>query len=92
MARTPQQHSDDSRFAAYLMWSGVDDRAQRLRNAHDNSPSGYAWHARRLYGDDVDIEALSVAQMKSVVDARLAWLRAQSVKAVAARRRKAEAG
>ena len=50
MARTPEQHSDDSRFAAHTMWAGVTDPAERLRNAHDNSPRGYVWHARRLLG------------------------------------------
>jgi len=50
VARTPEQHSDDSRFAAHTMWAGVTDPAERLRNAHDNSPRGYVWHARRLLG------------------------------------------
>jgi hypothetical protein len=91
MTRTPQQHSADSRFAAYLMWSGVEDRAARLRKAHDNGPSGYSWHARRLFGQDVDVEALTATQIKQVVDARLSWLKAQSLKAVRAKRLKREA-
>jgi hypothetical protein len=44
------------------MWAGVTDRGARLRNAHDNSPSGYNWHARRLLGADVDLDSLTDAQ------------------------------
>jgi hypothetical protein len=67
------------------MWSGVADRNERLRNAHDNSPSGYIWHARRLFGADVDLDALTKQQWKQVADARLAWLKANQLKAVRAR-------
>ena len=91
MARTPEQHSQNSRFAAYLMWSGVADRAERLRNAHDAGPSGSSWHARRIFGQDVDIEALTATQLKQVVDARLSWLKAMSEKAVRAKQLKREA-
>ena len=39
VARTPEQHSDDSRFAALTMWANTADRAARLRKMHDNPPS-----------------------------------------------------
>lgn len=87
MARSPEQHSADSRYAAHVMWSGVADKTERLRNMHDNSPSGYAWHARRLFGADVDVDALTKRQWKQVADARLAWLRANSIKAIKVRQR-----
>lgn len=84
MARTPEQHSADSRAAAHTMWGGVTDRAERLRNMHNNSPSGYAWHARRLYGADVDVEKLTKTQWKAVEAARLSWLHANALKAAKA--------
>jgi hypothetical protein len=89
--RTPEQHSADSKAAAYTMWAGVADRSARLRDAHHNSPSGEIWHARRLFGQDVDLASLTPRQWKQASDARTAWLRANSIKATKARRRKAAA-
>jgi len=86
MARTRKQHSEDSRGAAYAMWANVADRTERLRNAHGNSPSGTAWHARRLFGADVDLDALTTTQWNQAEQARLMWLRANSVKATKQRR------
>jgi hypothetical protein len=84
--RTPEQHREDSQYAAHVMWSGVADRAARLANMHQNSPSGYTWHARRLLGQDVDLEALTPTQWKQVEAARAAWFKASSRKGVKARK------
>jgi hypothetical protein len=91
MARTPTQHSEDSTGAAYASWANTADRTVRLRNAHDNSPSGHNWHARRLFGADVDLDSLTKAQWKQVAAARRAWLKAQSIKATRVRKRNAAA-
>jgi hypothetical protein len=88
MTRTPQQHRDDSRHAAHTMWAGVGDRGERLSNMHLNSPSGYRWHARRLFGQDVDVNALTDEQWEQVEAARISWYKATAMKAVRARRRK----
>lgn len=90
MPRTPEQHSADSKAAAYTRWSGIADRAGELRGAHENSPSGDNWHARRLFGSDVDLASLTPKQWEQVADARLAWLRAKQLNAVEARKRKAK--
>lgn len=92
MARTPAEHSQDSRQAAHMMWAGVTDRNEHLRNAHNHSPSGYAWHARRLFGADVEYDSLTEAQKKQVADARRAYLKAISIKATKKRRLMREAG
>jgi hypothetical protein len=87
VAISPANHSENSRFAAYVMWGNTTDRAERLRNAHNSSPSGYLWHARRLFGQDLpDVESLTKTQLKQVHDARLAWLRANAIKAVRGRK------
>jgi hypothetical protein len=41
------------------MCANTADRAARLRNMHDHSPSGHIWHAKRLHGPDVDVDALT---------------------------------
>jgi hypothetical protein len=86
VARTPAEHSEDSSYAATVMWSGVADRNARLRNAHDNSPSGLIWHARRLFGANVELNALTEEQLAQAEAARLMWYRAVSKKGVKARR------
>jgi hypothetical protein len=58
------------------MWAAVPDRNERLRNAHENSPSGEIWRAPRLFGQDVDPDALTKEQWKGVRAARKAWLKA----------------
>jgi hypothetical protein len=40
MARTPEQHSADSRQAAHTMWSAVADRNERLRTCRSRLPIG----------------------------------------------------
>jgi hypothetical protein len=70
------------------MWAGVADRNERLRNAQKAGAAGYEWHARRLFGPDVDLDALTKKQWKQVVDARLSYLKAMSLKASNARRLK----
>jgi hypothetical protein len=40
MARTPEQHSADSRQAAHTMWSAVADRNERLRTWMSRLPIG----------------------------------------------------
>jgi hypothetical protein len=67
------------------MWAGIADRGERLQNMHDNSPSGFAWHARRLFGADVDLDALTPQQWEQVAAARMAWYKANSIKGVKAR-------
>lgn len=74
--------------AAYSMWAGVADPNERLRAAHENSPSGYSFHARRLFGADVDLDKLTKTQMKQVAQARLAYLKAMSLKGIRAKRLK----
>jgi hypothetical protein len=61
------------------------DPEDRLHNAHVQSPSGWNWHARRLFGADVDLDTLTTKQWERVGAARLAWLKANSIKAVKAR-------
>jgi hypothetical protein len=94
VARTPEQDSADSKQAAHMMWAGVADRSARLRNAHENNITGQNWHARRLFGADVDLDALTPTQWQQVEAARRAYLTAMSIKATKARRlkREAEAG
>ena len=86
MARTKQQHSQDASYASHVMWSGVADRVERLRNAHNNSPSGVNWHARRLFGKNVDLDALTPAQWQQVEAARRSYLKAMSLRAARNRR------
>lgn len=88
MTRTPEQHSEDSRYAAHVMWAGTADRKERLRNAHTNSFGGEVWHARRLFGPDVDLDALSAEQWKQVEAARRSWTKAVSIKGNKAKRLK----
>jgi hypothetical protein len=71
-----------------MKWAGVADRNEHLRNAHDHSPSGVIWHARRLHGRDVDLDSLTPEQWQQVEKARLAWLKANALKATRARRLK----
>lgn len=59
--------------------------AARAARTQDNSPRGYKWHARRLFGADVDVDALTEQQWETVADERLSYLRAKSAKAVQAR-------
>jgi len=86
VARTPQQRSKDGRYAALIGWSGVADRTERLRNLHTENPSGHNWHARRLFGADVDLDALTPTQWAQVEAARLAWMKAMSMRAAKKRR------
>ena len=86
MARTPAERSEDSRQAAHTMWAGVADRSERLRNAHNQSPSGQNFHARRLFGADVDTDALTPIQWQQVEAARQAWFKAMAMKATKKRR------
>jgi hypothetical protein len=88
LPRTPEQHSADSKAAAYTLWGGITNRTEQLRETHENSPSGFSWHARRLLGPDVDVDALTPLVRKQVEDARLAWLRANQLRAVKAGKRK----
>jgi len=88
LTRTPEQHRADSRQAAHTMWSGVADRNERLRNAHDNGFASDNWHARRLFGADVDRDGLTTEQWEQVEAARKAWNKANSLKGVRARRLK----
>jgi hypothetical protein len=88
VARTPQQHSLDSKIAAHTMWANTPDRAERLQKAHNNSFTGDLWHARRLYGPDVELDALTPAQLKAVREARESWKKANSRKGVRARQLK----
>jgi hypothetical protein len=89
MASTdPTEREEIARSGAFTMWSNVADRSERLRAAHDNSPSGYLWHARRLFGKDVDAEALSPQQWDQVAAARMAYLKAIASKATRARKLK----
>jgi hypothetical protein len=89
VTRTPDQRRDDSRHAAHVMWSNTADRGERLRNAHDNSFGGDNWHARRIFGADVDLDSLTPEQWKQVDAARTSWFKAVSAKGVKARRLKA---
>lgn len=88
MARTPEQRRDDSRQAAHTMWSAVADRNARLRNAHNNGFASDNWHARRLFGADVDVEKLTKQQWQQVAAARQSWQKANALKAVKTRRLK----
>lgn len=63
-----------------------DIHTDRLRRTHDNSPRGYNWHARRLFGPDVDPDRLTREQWEQVAAERLTWLRAKSANATIARR------
>ena len=56
---------------------------------HENSPSGMNWHARRLFGQDVDLESLTKRQWQQVAKARHSYLKANALKAVEAKRQKA---
>src|SRR6516164_9422137 len=67
MARTPEQHSQNSRFAAYLMWSGVADRAERLRNAHAAGPRA----ADKLAGELGELATAVARQRAALVYARV---------------------
>jgi hypothetical protein len=67
------------------MWANTADRAARMRNAHNFGPACVPWHARRLFGADVDTDALTPTQWKQAEAARLAWLRANSIKGVRAK-------
>jgi hypothetical protein len=87
-ARDPAERTEIAAQAAHTMWSGVANREERLANAHDKSPSGLIWHARRLFGQGVDLEALTDTHWKQAADARRAWLRANALKATRARRLK----
>lgn len=76
------------RQGAFTSWSRTTDRRARMRPAQAQSPTGDAWHARRL---GFDPERLTESQMLQVKAARAAWyagLTAQSAKA--RRRRKAK--
>ncbi|MGA7050501.1 MAG: hypothetical protein WBZ37_04380 [Mycobacterium sp.] len=84
----PAEHQEIATTAAYAQWANTADRAARLGNAHVNSPSGYNYHARRLFGQDVDLDKLTETQWAKVADARLAYLRAMAMKATRARRLK----
>jgi hypothetical protein len=85
VARTPTEHSSDSARGAYTKWSNVADRAAAMADMHANSPSGYAWHARRLFGQDVDVANMTPTQWQQTDAARSAWLKANSIKAIRAR-------
>ncbi|MGO9653003.1 hypothetical protein [Mycobacterium sp.] len=87
VARTPEQHSEDSRYAAYIGWSGVADRNERLRNAHLNNFTSDLWHLRRLYGADVDPDTATPQQWERAHAARIAYSKANSIKGVRARKR-----
>ena len=85
----PAERKQIASGAAFAMWAGVADPAQRLRNAHDNSPSGYLWHARRLFDPDLkDLDGLTPKQKRRVEKARTAWYKANAVKATRARKLK----
>jgi hypothetical protein len=81
-------NNPDKQRAAFTMWGGVTDRGERMPNAHAAGPAGDNWHARRLFGADVDLDALTDEQWRQVAKARLAWLRANAIKAVRARQLK----
>ena len=88
MARTPAERSQDARAAALHSWANTVDPNARLALAHLNSPAGFNWHAKRLYGQDVDLDGLTPQQWERVADARLAYLRANAIKATRTHQRK----
>ena len=52
----------------------------------DNSPRGYSWHARRLFGPDVSYDALPPDKQEQVAAARVVYLKANALKSVRARK------
>jgi hypothetical protein len=84
----PAERKEIATLAVDTMWSGVTDRTERLRNAHENSPGGHNLHARRLFGRDVDIDKLTKVQWQQVAQARRAYLKAMSLKGIRAKRLK----
>jgi len=46
----------------YRSWVNTENRAQRMAVVQANSPTGLDWHARRLFGQDVDLNSLTYAR------------------------------
>jgi hypothetical protein len=67
-------------------WLNTEDRAARIAKPHQASPSGWAWHARRL-GYDPDSE-LTPEQRKRVEEHRRLWYAELSRKGRRARDRR----
>lgn len=53
--------------------------------SQDNSPRGYNWHARRLFGPDVTYDDLTPDRQEQVAAARSEYMRANGLKGVNAR-------
>jgi len=84
----PAERKEIASTGAYTMWSNTPDRAARLTNMHRESTCGENYHARRLFGQDVDLDSLTPQQWEAVRQARSAWYKALSNKGIRAKRLK----
>jgi hypothetical protein len=67
-------------------WANTPDRAARMAAPQSNSPSSLTWHARKLFGPDIDLHGLTDAQWQQVEAARSAWYAEFGLKGLRARK------
>jgi hypothetical protein len=72
-------------IGGHIGWANTVDRRARLANAHANSPTDVAWHARKL---GLDPDNLTPTEAKRAENARIAYFKQLSMKARAAKRAK----
>ncbi len=80
------EHRLASSKGGFTSWAGTPDRAARMAAPQSNSPSSLAWHARKLFGPDVDLDHLTDAQWAQVEAARSAWYAEFGLKGLRARK------
>ena len=80
------EHRLASSKRGFKSWAGTLDRAARMAVPQSNSPISLAWHARELFGPDVDLDGLTEAQWRQVEAARAAWYAEFGLKGLRARK------
>jgi hypothetical protein len=86
MAAGDAEHRLASSLGGFKGWANTADRAARMAAPQSASPSSTAWHARKLFGPNVDLEALTDAQWRQAEAARSAWYRDFGLKGLRARK------
>jgi hypothetical protein len=74
------------RLGGYLSWSRTENWDERLAKMHRNSPGHVEWHARRLFGQDIDLTSMTRTQWRRAECARRAWFAEFSSKGLAAQK------
>jgi hypothetical protein len=75
-------------IGGHKSWAATRDRDDRMANAWAAGVTGMLWHAKPLFGEDVDLEQLTPAELAQVKSARKRWFAELTAKSLKSRQRK----